>query len=186
MWCDDSCDWTRVESRKVKATSKLMSRKFKWLILHVSYIWVIIMSMRLLEKARRRESCSSKLLWAFFLWIYSIGFTLRLIEANLIVTGSRDGHMIVTGCHGDRDTCGHFLALHDLNVVCSTGSFYPFFIISCNNIDIGVWPGCELKGGRWDSKKNFNNMLWFPWRSERSSAGDRTLQTSKKPTIRNV
>ena len=139
-----------------------MSRKFKWLILHVSYIWVIIMSMRLLEKARRRESCSSKLLWAFFLWIYSIGFTLRLIEANLIVTGSRDGHMIVTGCHGDRDTCGHFLALHDLNVVCSTGSFYPFFIISCNNIDIGVWPGCELKGGRWDSKKKFQQHVMVP------------------------
>ena len=119
-----------MESRKVKATSKLMSRKFKWVILHVSYIWVIIMSMRLLEKARRRESCSSKLLWAFFLWIYSIGFTLRLIEANLIVTGSRDGHMVVTWWSLVVTVIViHvvILALHDLNVVCSTGSFFiPF------------------------------------------------------------
>ena len=103
---------------------------------------VIHMSHYHVNEASRKSEKKGKLLvkasLSVFLWIYSIGFTLRLIEANLIVTGSRDGHMIVTGCHGDRDTCGHFLALHDLNVVCSTGSFYPFFIISCNNIDIGV------------------------------------------------
>ena len=128
---------------------------------------VIHMSHYHVNEASRKSEKKGKLLvkasLSVFLWIYSIGFTLRLIEANLIVTGSRDGHMVVTWWSLVVTVIViHvvILALHDLNVVCSTGSFfYPFFIISCNNIDIGVWPGCELKGGRWDSKLLFQQNV---------------------------